>query len=44
MTAAEKDRAIEQFAADAEVLVSTEVGGQGRNLQFCRTVVNYDLP
>jgi superfamily II DNA/RNA helicase len=26
------------------VLVSTEAGGEGRNLQFCRIVVNYDLP
>jgi superfamily II DNA/RNA helicase len=25
-------------------LISTEAGGEGRNLQFCRTVVNYDLP
>jgi SNF2 family DNA or RNA helicase len=44
LTAAEKDVAIERFAAGADVLVSTEVGGLGRNLQFCRTVVNYDLP
>jgi SNF2 family DNA or RNA helicase len=26
------------------VLVSTEAGGEGRNLQFCRIVINYDLP
>ena len=24
--------------------MSTEAGGEGRNLQFCRIVVNYDLP
>ena len=26
------------------MLVSTEAGGEGRNLQFCRLLVNYDLP
>ncbi|MEO7273540.1 MAG: SNF2-related protein, partial [Vicinamibacterales bacterium] len=40
----EKEAAIARFAADAEILLSSEVGGEGRNLQFCRTVVNYDLP
>jgi hypothetical protein len=25
-------------------LVSTEAGGEGRNLQFCHFLVNYDLP
>jgi SNF2 family DNA or RNA helicase len=44
LTAAEKDQAITYFEGDADVLVSSEVGGQGRNLQFCRTVMNYDLP
>jgi len=32
------------FAADAQVLVSTDAGGEGLNLQFCHVVVNYDLP
>ena len=27
-----------------EVLISTEAGAKGLNLQFCDTVVNYDLP
>ncbi|MBI3050205.1 MAG: DEAD/DEAH box helicase family protein [Acidobacteria bacterium] len=44
MNAADKDRAIQRFADHATILVSTEVGGEGRNLQFCRTVINYDLP
>lgn len=26
------------------MLVSTESGGEGRNLQFCRALLNYDLP
>jgi SNF2 family DNA or RNA helicase len=44
LSGAEKDKAIAAFASDARVLVSTDVGAEGRNLQFCRTVVNYDLP
>ncbi|TMQ53231.1 MAG: ATP-dependent helicase [Candidatus Eisenbacteria bacterium] len=40
----EKEAAIEQFRDRARVLVSTEAGGEGRNLQFCHYLVNYDLP
>ena len=41
---AEKDRAIRDFEQRARVLLSTEAAGEGRNLQFCRTMVNFDLP
>jgi superfamily II DNA or RNA helicase len=44
LTATEKASAIADFEADAEILLSSEIGGEGRNLQFCRTVINYDLP
>ena len=27
-----------------EILVSTDAGGEGLNLQFCHVIVNYDLP
>jgi SNF2 family DNA or RNA helicase len=40
----EKEAAIGQFRDRARVLVSTEAGGEGRNLQFCHFLVNYDLP
>lgn len=40
----QKDEAIEEFRGRKEVLVSTEAGGEGRNLQFCRNLINYDLP
>jgi SNF2 family DNA or RNA helicase len=26
------------------VLLATEAGGEGHNLQFCDTLVNFDLP
>jgi len=44
MNMAEKDRAIEDFAGRKQILVSTEIGGEGRNLQFCNAIINYDLP
>ena len=40
----EKEEAIAQFRDRSRVLVSTEAGGEGRNLQFCHVLVNYDLP
>lgn len=44
MRRAEKEQAIKDFSGAARVLISTESGGEGRNLQFCNTMVNYDLP
>ena len=40
----ERKRVQEAFARDARVLVSTDAGGEGLNLQFCHVVVNYDIP
>jgi len=40
----EKDACIESFRGPKQVLISTESGGEGRNLQFCKVLVNYDLP
>jgi SNF2 family DNA or RNA helicase len=39
-----KDEAIEHFRTRADVLVTTEAAGEGRNLQFCHVMVNMDLP
>jgi SNF2 family DNA or RNA helicase len=39
-----KDAAIERFREQVPVLLSTESGGEGRNLQFCNTLINFDLP
>lgn len=39
-----RTRAQQAFAAEARVLVSTDAGGEGLNLQFCHVVVNFDMP
>jgi SNF2 family DNA or RNA helicase len=44
LSRAEKDAAIVRFRDEADVLLSTGSGGEGRNLQFASTVVNFDLP
>ncbi|MFH1152866.1 MAG: SNF2-related protein [Pseudomonadota bacterium] len=44
MSNLEKDRQIAAFQNDNQVLITTEIGGEGRNLQFCSRMVNYDLP
>ncbi len=44
MTNAIKDEQIRDFRETKDILVSTEIGGEGRNLQFCHQMVNYDLP
>jgi superfamily II DNA or RNA helicase len=40
----EKEEAIENFKNDTEILICTEAGGEGRNMQFCNILFNYDLP
>jgi superfamily II DNA or RNA helicase/tetratricopeptide (TPR) repeat protein len=44
MTGPQKDQAIARFREEVPVLLSTETGGEGRNLQFCNTLINYDIP
>ena len=40
----EKDAAIAEFRDSATVLLCTESGGEGRNIQFCNTLINFDVP
>ena len=41
----ERDKRIRAFHADERsVLIATRAGSEGRNLQFCNVLVNYDLP
>ena len=45
-TAATKQKVIERFrdSQTLRILVSTEVAAEGVDLQFCKVLVNYDLP
>lgn len=40
----EKEEQVRLFAGEADILVSTETGSEGRNLQFANNMINYDLP
>lgn len=44
LTYAQKNEAIARFEREAQFLLSTEAAGEGRNLQCCRQMINYDLP
>jgi SNF2 family DNA or RNA helicase len=44
MSLKEKDAAIEDFREHVPVLLASETGGEGRNIQFANAIVNYDLP
>ena len=35
---------VHEFRTRSRVFISTEAGAKGLNLQFCDTVINYDLP
>lgn len=40
----EKTEIIKSFKGEGQVLISTETGCEGLNFQFCRNLINYDLP
>lgn len=44
LTGPEKDAAIATFRDQVPVLLCTESGGEGRNMQFCNTLINFDVP
>lgn len=39
-----RTRAQQVFSQDVRVLISTDAGGEGLNLQFCHVIVNFDMP
>ena len=39
-----KDAAIAAFREQVPVLLCTKSGGEGRNIQFCNTLINFDVP
>jgi len=44
MNRGKKDWMMDLFKRRAKVLVATEAGGEGINLQFCNHMINFDLP
>jgi hypothetical protein len=40
----ERQRVQDAFAGEVRILISTDAGGEGLNLQFCHVVINYDIP
>jgi superfamily II DNA or RNA helicase len=40
----ERKKAQDEFAGNSRILISTDAGGEGLNLQFCHVVINYDIP
>ncbi len=39
-----RQRVQKEFSKAARILVSTDAGGEGLNLQFAHVIINYDLP
>ncbi len=44
MSPEDRVRAEHEFREETQIMVSTEAGGEGINLQFCWLMVNYDIP
>lgn len=44
MDLGERKKAQTAFSGDSRILISTDAGGEGLNLQFCHVIVNYDIP
>ncbi|MBU4252008.1 MAG: DEAD/DEAH box helicase family protein [Candidatus Omnitrophica bacterium] len=43
-TADKRAAIIDYFKDEAEIMIATEAGAEGINLQFCSLMINYDLP
>lgn len=44
MSIDERNVVLEEFKSETNILISTDAGGEGLNLQFSNVVINYDLP
>ncbi len=44
LSAEQKEKEIAEFKEKGEILICTEAGGEGRNMQFSDVLINYDLP
>jgi len=43
-TADMKQAIVDYFKNEADIMIATEAGSEGINLQFCNMLINYDLP
>lgn len=44
MNIEERNEALLEFKTKSSIFISTDAGGEGLNLQFSNTIINYDLP
>jgi SNF2 family DNA or RNA helicase len=44
MNRGKKDWMMDLFRGRCQVMIATEAGGEGINLQFCHNMINFDLP
>lgn len=44
MNRGKKDWMMDLFRGRVQVMIATEAGGEGINLQFCHNMINFDLP
>ena len=44
LSGSEKSVKIKEFSDSTQVMISTDVGSEGLNFQFCSNLINYDLP
>ena len=44
LTRMQKEESVVAFRGPARLLLTTDSGSEGRNLQFCNGIVNFDLP
>ena len=44
MSIDERNEVLSEFRNESDIMISTDAGGEGLNLQFSNCVINYDLP
>ncbi|MGI6541197.1 MAG: DEAD/DEAH box helicase [Bacillota bacterium] len=44
MSIEERNAVLQEFKTETNILISTDAGGEGLNLQFSNCIINYDLP
>ncbi len=44
MSIEDRKKALDEFKFTADIIVGTDAGGEGIDMQFCNIMINYDLP